>query len=185
MNPLHRWYCQTSHWNRTMRQIMPWALGNKNLGDRVLELGPGPGLSTDWLRHRCRRLTCLEIDFELASKLRQRFAESGVQVRCGSATQIPFADRSFDTAVCFTMLHHVASSLMQDRLFAEVHRVLRPGGGFIGSDSMASLRMRAFHVFDTMVLVDPVMLPDRLRAIGFRDVDVETQADRFRFAARR
>ena len=151
----------------------------------MLELGPGPALSTDWLRDRCRRLTCLEIDFELASKLQQRFPESGVQVLCGNATQAPFADKLFDTAVSFTMLHHVASSLMQDQLFAEVHRVLRPGGSFIGSDSLASLRMRAFHLFDTMVLVDPVMLPDRLRAAGFLEIEVETLRDRFRFVARR
>ena len=86
MNRLHRWYCQTSHWGYTIRQIMPWALNDISLGDRVLELGPGPGLSTDWLRHRCRRLTCLEVDFELARKLRQRFPEPDVQVFCGSAT---------------------------------------------------------------------------------------------------
>ncbi len=83
------------------------------------------------------------------------------------------------------MLHHVASTRMQDQLFAEVYRVLRPGGSFIGSDSRASLRMRAFHLFDTMVLVDPVMLSDRLQAAGFRDIEVESLGDRFRFAARR
>ena len=185
MNRLHRWYCQTSHWNRAVGQILPWAVGSIKLGERVLELGPGPGLSTDWLRGRCRRLTCLEIDFKLASKLQQRYSTADVQVFCGNATQLPFADRSFDTAVCFTMLHHVASSLMQDRLFAEVHRVLRPGGNFIGSDSVASLGMTAFHLFDTMVLVDPVMLPARLEAAGFRDVQVETLQGRCRFAARR
>ena len=185
MNRLHRWYCQTSHWARIIRQIMPWVLSDISLGDRVLELGPGPGLSTDWLRHRCRRLTCLEVDFELASNLQQRFPEPDVQVFCGSATQAPFADCSFNDAVCLTMLHHVPSSVLQDRLFAEMYRVLQPGGTFVGTDSMASLRMRAFHVFDTMVLVDPVTLPDRLQAAGFHDVEVETQRDRFRFAARR
>lgn len=185
MNCLHRWYCQTSHWSRTIQQIMPWALSDISLGERVLELGPGPGLSTDWLRDRCLRLTCLEVDFELAGKLQQRFPEPDVQVICGSATRAPFADRSFNSAVCFTMLHHVPSSVMQDRVFAEVRRILRPGGRFVGTDSRASLRMRMFHVRDTMVLIDPSMLPGRLRAAGFRDIEVETRQDRFRFAARR
>jgi len=51
------------------------------------------------------------------------------------------------------MLHHVASPALQDRLFAEVYRVLRPGGAFAGIDSMRSVLMRIFHIRDTMVLV--------------------------------
>jgi SAM-dependent methyltransferase len=163
---------------------MPWALNSYSLGERVLELGPGPGLSTDWLRRRCRCLTCLEIDPDLAGKLQQRFPETNVKVFCSSATQAPFANCAFDSAVCFTMLHHVPSSAGQDRVFAEVYRVLRPGGIFIGTDSVASFRMRMFHLFDTMVLVDPGTLPARLEAAGFRDVQVEISKGRFCFAAR-
>lgn len=183
MNRLHRWYCRTSHWNRTIEQIIPWALQGMSLGDRVLELGPGPGLSTNSLRRRCRHLTCLEIDFELASKLNRRFPESDVTVLCGSATDAPFADGSFSNVVCFTMLHHLSSNLIQDQLFAEVYRILRPGGSFIGTDSMASVRMSVFHLFDTMVLVDPATLPARLHAAGFCDIEVETARPRFRFVA--
>ncbi len=78
-------------------------------------VGAGSGLSTNWLRHHCSDLTCLEIDFELASKLHRRFSESDVKVFCGGATQMPFADCSFSNAVSFTMLHHLSSSPMQDR----------------------------------------------------------------------
>ena len=66
-----------------------------------------------------------------------------------------FADASFDTAVCFTMLHHVPSRELQDRLLAEGYRVLKPGGWFYGSDSTTSFRFRLFHVFDTCVPVEP------------------------------
>jgi SAM-dependent methyltransferase len=38
-----------------------------------------------------------------------------------------FPVAAFDGAVCFTMLHHVSSEAMQNRLLAEVARVLRPG----------------------------------------------------------
>jgi SAM-dependent methyltransferase len=135
------------------------------------------------LRHHCSDLTCLEIDFELASKLHQRVSESDVKVFCASATHAPFADGSFSNVVCFTMLHHLSSNLIQDRLFAEAYRILRPGGSFIGTDSMPSVRMSVFHLFDTMVLVDPATLPDRLQGAGFRDVEVESARQRFRFAA--
>ncbi len=111
----------------------------------VLELGPGLGLSTDWLRHRCRQLTCLEVDFELANKLHQRLLGAEVHVLCGSATQMPFADGSFNCAVCFTMLHHVPSGVMQDQVSAEVHRVLRFVGPPIARQYKTKLHTQAMQ----------------------------------------
>ena len=92
---------------------------------------------------------------------------------------------SFDGAVSFTMLHHVQSAALQDRLLAEVARVLRPGGIFAGSDSVYSTFLRLLHVFDTMVLVDPGTFPARLEAAGFADVSVDTNPYAFRFRARK
>jgi ubiquinone/menaquinone biosynthesis C-methylase UbiE len=43
-----------------------------------------------------------------------------------------FPDATFDGAVSFTMLHHVPSEALQNRLLAEVARVLRPGSIFAG-----------------------------------------------------
>ena len=48
---------------------------------------------------------------------------------------MPFADATFSAVVCLTMLHHLPDPELQDRLFAEVHRVLGPGGVFCGSDN--------------------------------------------------
>jgi hypothetical protein len=78
----------------------------------------------------------------------------------------------------------VPSPALQDRLFAEVLLVLRPGGVFAGSDSQPSLRWRLIHLFDTMVVVDPRTLPERLRAAGFVEVEVEVR-DSLRFRARK
>jgi SAM-dependent methyltransferase len=83
------------------------------------------------------------------------------------------------------MLHHVPSAALQDRVLAEVARCLRPGGLLVGSDTLPSLRFRLYHLADTMVLVDPAGLPDRLRAAGFDQVSVTTRASRLRFHARR
>lgn len=186
MNHLHRWYCRSGQWKKKLEtEILPWALNGVELGDNVLEIGPGPGMTTDWLRHHCAGLTCLELDRDLAASLERRTTATGIRVHWGDATAMPYRDCSFSAVVSFTVLHHVPSAALQNRLFVEVHRVLRPGGVFAGSDSMPSLWMKIFHICDTMVLVDPATLPRRLEVASLRDVKIETNNTRFRFLARR
>lgn len=186
MNRLHRWYCRSSEWKRKLENdVLPWALSGVDLGDEVLEVGPGAGLTTGWLRHQSKSITCIEVDFGLASLLSRRMANTNVSAQCGDATAMPYCDQVFSGAVSFTMLHHVPSPALQDRLFAETYRVLRPGGVFAGTDNMPSLLMRAFHICDIMVLVDPVSLKTRLESVGFIDVEIEIGVGMFRFFARR
>jgi len=186
MNHLHHWYCCSDRWKQRLEhEVLPWSLAGVNMGDDVLELGPGPGLTTDWLRRHCDRLTCLELDSALAQSLRQRLGNGNVDVQDGDATAMPFRDEAFSTVLSFTMLHHVPSSAQQDRLFAEACRVLRPGGMFAGSDSCWSVRMWFYHIADTLVPLDPERLPERLRMAGFEDVNIEALGSRFRFRARR
>ena len=91
---------------------------------------------------------------------------------------------TFDTAFSFTMLHHVPSAALQDRLLTEVARVLRPGGTFAGTDSIYSRPFALLHLFDTMVVVDPATFASRLQSAGFVDVQVDVKQHAFRFRAR-
>lgn len=166
-------------------QILPWALEGLELGSNVLEVGPGYGATTDRLRDRVEHLTCVEIDPALAEKLHRRTAGQNVTVLCESATEMSLPDAAFDGAVCFTMLHHVPSLALQDQLLAEAARVLRPGGIFAGIDSLYSRMFGILHLFDTMVVVEPSILPDRLRVAGFEDIHVDVYSNRFRFRARK
>ncbi len=88
----------------------------------------------------------------------------------------------FSGATCFSMLHHVPSEALQNQLFAEVARVVRPGGLFVASDSLPSDDLLAFHEGDTYVPLDPEGVPDRLARAGFADVDV--RVNEFGWAAR-
>jgi ubiquinone/menaquinone biosynthesis C-methylase UbiE len=186
VNRFHRWYCQSGRWRRKLdSEILPWSLRATDLREEVLELGPGPGLTTDWLRGRCERITCLELDAGMAHALSQRTANTNVTVRVGDATAMPFQDETFSIVLSFTMLHHISSSGLQDRLFREAYRVLKPGGAFVGTDSTRSLRMRLVHVADTMTIIDPEQLPARLESAGFKYVEIETKGTRFRFVALR
>ena len=184
MNLIHRWYCRSPGWARIVHQyMMPSAIGDRDLGDAVLEIGPGPGHTTDWLRQRVPRLTAIEIDTRLADSLKARLANTNVTVVEGDATAMPFPDNAFTSAVCFTMLHHVPSAELQDRLLTEACRVLRPGGVIIGSDSTPSLRWNLYHIFDTRVPVDPGGFAARLTAAGFKSPEVRRGPNYFGFTA--
>jgi SAM-dependent methyltransferase len=186
VNLIHRWYCKSKGWAFVVREYMvPGALRETDLGDAVLEIGPGPGLTTDVLRERVPALTAIEVDHKLATSLKARMSGTNVTVVEGDATAMPFPDASFSGAVSFTMLHHVPSRELQDRLLAETFRILRPGAVFTGSDSTPSLRWRLFHVFDTCVPVDPETFGARLEAAGFTDVKVGPTPNSFWFRAKK
>jgi SAM-dependent methyltransferase len=183
MNRLHRWYCRSPAWAARVRHELPRVLAGIELGDDVLEVGPGPGLTTDLLRASVPRVTAMEIDPRLAEALRRRTLGQGVEVVTGDATAMPFESARFSGVVSFTMLHHVPSPELQDRLLAEVCRVLRPGGVFAGSDSTASFVLRLAHLGDTMVLADPDRFAGRLHAAGFTDARVWRGNGAFGFRA--
>ena len=185
MNRLHHWLCQSARWRKRIRERVPWVLSGANLGENVLELGPGPGLTTDLLGPMVPRLTAIEIDPELARSLRSRLRNTNVAVVTGDATAMPFEDACFSGCVSFTMLHHVPSFELQNRLLREVWRVLKPGGVFAGSDSMQGLLMRVIHIGDTLVPVDPDTVGTRLQAAGFYVLNIERNSQAFRFSAQR
>lgn len=185
MNLAHRWLCRSAYWrDKVETYILPWVLHGLDLGTNLLEVGPGPGVTTDLLRHRVEHLTCVEIDRAFADSLSRRMEGHNVTVVREDATAMSFPDATFDGVVSFTMLHHVPSEALQDRLLAEVARVLRPGGVFAGTDSLYSRSFRLLHFLDTMVVVNPSTFPERLKAAGFGDVRVDVlKPYAFRFRA--
>jgi len=184
MNRLHRWLCRSDHWRSTVVERLSWAIGDTDLGPNVLEIGPGPGLTTDQLRISVARLTALEIDPSLASSLNWRLKGSNVRVIEGDAAKMPFGDSEFSGAVSFTMLHHVPSEELQNKVLGEVFRVLKPGGFFVGSDSLESWFMRIIHNGDTFVPVNPDTFGARLASAGFEVLQVQKNSQAFRFCAR-
>ena len=164
-------------------ELLPWVLDGRELGDDLLEVGPGPGLTTDVLRRKASRVTAVELDLDLAAKLASRLAGSNVTVIAGDVTRLPFPAGRFSAAACLTMLHHIPSPALQDAALAELARVLRPGAVLVGADGLDTPARRALHQDDVFVPVDPGTLEARLRAAGFADAQVGVTGDRLKFAA--
>jgi SAM-dependent methyltransferase len=182
MNLLHRFYCSSDRWAQTVEdKLLPWVLRDVELGDSTLEIGPGYGANMRVLADKTA-LTAVEIDDKLAQRLDQKYGKRAhIITGDGTDTGLPAGD--FSSVVCFTMLHHVPTPPLQDQLFAEAFRVLERGGVFAGSDGVPSALFRLSHIADTYNPVPPDTLPDRLRHVGFTDVQVDVVRGQQRWRA--
>src|SRR5437588_12702690 len=115
MNETHLAFLSSSEWAQMLEtDLLPWIRATADLGDDVLEIGPGPGLTTDLLRARVARVTAVELDDDLASKLTERLAGTNVDVIHADATASGLPGDRFSTATCFSMLHHMPAPDLQD-----------------------------------------------------------------------
>jgi SAM-dependent methyltransferase len=186
VNESHLQYLSSPEWAQTLEsELLPWVDAAGDLGDDVLEIGPGPGLTTDLLRQRVHRLTAVELDPSLGRALRERLAGTNVEVIVADATEAGLPAERYTAAACFSVLHHMSSVEHQDRLFAELHRVLRPGGIFVGQESLDLEMIRAGHAGDTFNPVEPDDLARRLRAAGFGTTTTDVLGYHFRFMSRK
>ncbi|HTR14591.1 MAG TPA: class I SAM-dependent methyltransferase [Roseiarcus sp.] len=101
-------------------------------GLRLLDVGSGLGGASRYFAHeRGCQVTGIDLTEEYV-RAAEAFAkrvglESQVSYQRGSALDLPFAAQSFDGAY---MLHVGMNIQDKARLFAEVHRALKPGGVF-------------------------------------------------------
>ena len=98
-------------------------------GVRVLDAGCGEGVLVD---EYAGRIDIVGVDANYASD----------RVREGSVTALPFPDASFDRALCLDVLEHLTYE-EQPRAFAELYRVVKPGGElFVSVPNLAHLQSR-------------------------------------------
>lgn len=175
MNEGHLQFCASGEWRQLIEEtILPEALAGIDLGPDVVEVGPGPGLTTDVLRRLADHVTAVEFDPDLAGALARRLAGSNVKVVRGDATALELSDDSFTGAASFHMLHHIPSREDQDRVFSELCRVLRPGGHMVAADGIWSEETDLFHEGDVFNPIDPDTLETRLGSAGFGAIEVRT-----------
>ncbi len=183
VNEHHQRLCPSEEWASYLQgEVLPSLVALGELGPVMLEIGPGPGAATEWLRHRVKRLVAVELDPSAGALLEARFAGTNVEVVVGDAAALEFPDGTFDAVGCFTMLHHVGTLERQRAILQEAVRVLAPGGVLVGSDSVASRGLHDFHVDDAYNPIDPAVLLVVLRALGCERITLQVD-DIVRFVA--
>lgn len=151
----------------------------------MLELGAGAGAATAELRRRSARVTSLEYDHVFAAMLYARVKGRNGSVVQGDASALPFPDNTFSSAIAVLMLHHLRSSELQDRAFAEICRVLRPDGVFLAFEIEDGWMHRIAHIRSTFVPVARESAIARLTIAGFSRVAVDSRRGAFRIRALR
>jgi microcystin synthetase protein McyJ len=114
-------------------------------------------------------------------RVRARAHDSRIDLRVGSATELPFEAASFDKVTALECAHHFDT---RERFFAEAFRVLRPGGRLATADGTSCAGDPPPKLVQRMALkrwcVPLANLYDRaeycrkLEAVGFRDVRAES-----------
>jgi ubiquinone/menaquinone biosynthesis C-methylase UbiE len=125
---------------------MPWALQGSTPAGTGLEIGAGSGLMAAAMLDAfpALDLTVTDYDSEMLEPGRRRLAHFGerVSVQVADATSLAFPDETFDNVFSFIMLHHVVE---WEKALAEVTRVLKPGGWFVGYDILDTPLFRVLH----------------------------------------
>jgi SAM-dependent methyltransferase len=97
-------------------------------GKAVLDIASGEGYGSSLLARVARRVIGVDIDPQSVRHATRHHARDNLEFRIGDATDIPVESSSIDLVVSFETLEHLVE---QDRMLAEVRRVLMPGGVLI------------------------------------------------------
>lgn len=186
VNWFENWFCGSSYWRRMTRtQVIPWLWSGVELGEHVLELGAGPGAATEELRKHAARVTSLEYSHAFAARIARRVQTGNGDVLQGDASALPFPEKTFSAIATVLMLHHLKSPELQERAFAEIFRVLRPGGVFLAIEIPDAWFHRIGHIRSTFVPLAPPTATARLAAAGFPNVSIDFLRGAFRIRALR
>ncbi len=97
-------------------------------GADVLEIAPGPGtFCVELAKLGSFRITGLDISRSFVQMARENARKAGLAIdfQEGNASDMPFADASFDFAFCQAAFKNFSDPI---GAISEIHRVLRPGG---------------------------------------------------------
>lgn len=141
-------------------------------GLRIIDVGAGTGRLSSLLTRAGASVVCLEPDAASLEVARRTLAGRSIEFVAAPAEHIPLPDDSVDGAVASVTAHHWVD---QDAGFAELARVIHPGGRIVLTEFHGSGPM--LHVVRRAAGSKHADAPgfaewkDRLERAGFRDIE--------------
>jgi demethylmenaquinone methyltransferase/2-methoxy-6-polyprenyl-1,4-benzoquinol methylase/phosphoethanolamine N-methyltransferase len=149
-------------------------------GDKVLDVGCGTGslaIAAKGKAGAAGEVHGIDAAPEMIEVARQKIGKKGVDVgfQVGLIEDIPFPDGQFDVVLNSFVLHHLPHDLKR-RGFAEIHRVLKPGGRFLAADFGPGRDSLIGHVVTAlaghgMMHKDAAELTAMMEDAGFTEVE--------------
>ena len=162
--------------NRGHRELHDWALSLAEIAPRAqaLDIGCGGGSAMALLPRRCREgkgcgIDVSECGLECSARRNAKaIAADRCEVRGGSAEAIPYPPGYFDIATAFETLYFWRDL---DDAFAEVLRVLKPGGTFLAANHQGDPEHAEWtDVVDGMTVYGAEDITARLSRAGFAEI---------------
>jgi tellurite methyltransferase len=98
-------------------------------GETILDAGAGAGRNLRWFVEQGYPVTALDRDPEAVQRLRALYPHIPFgQILEDELDDLPFTDGAFHHVICSAVLHFAESEAHFEAMFAELVRVLRPGG---------------------------------------------------------
>ena len=149
-------------------------------GDKVLDVGCGSGnltLTAKLYAGSTGSVYGIDASPEMIEVARKKAKQSGTNVtfEVGLIEQLPFPEATFDVVISRLVIHHLPDDLKRQG-FAEIFRVLKPGGVFFLTDFKSPANPILAHVTSLLVGHQMMMqsnvsnLPPMLMQAGFISV---------------
>lgn len=106
------------------------------LGDRVLDIGCGPGNFASTLGVTVGSggsVVGIDPSKPMVDHATARSSDRNVRFERGLAQELPYPDESFEVVTSTFVMHHIPEACRGDAV-AEMYRVLRPGGSLLLAD---------------------------------------------------
>ena len=192
-----KWYNKTARRDAEFKELAGKVSKTVPAGSHVLEVAPGPGfLSIEIAKSGKYRVTGLDISKTFVEIARTNARQAGVPIdfRHGNASEMPFADESFNFIICTAAFKNFTQPV---RAIAEMWRVLTPGGQALIADlrrdasradvdqMVSEMNLNRVNAFMTrsafrLMLLKTAYTPDEIRRFAaqtpFRQCGIQTNA---------
>jgi SAM-dependent methyltransferase len=97
----------------------------------ILEIGCGAGRMTRMLACDFTRVIAVDVSADAIAYGRRRVTNENIEWREGDGTRLPMMDGGTNAVFSCHVFQHFPDNLSQVAMFAEIFRVLQPGGTFL------------------------------------------------------